>query len=147
MTQRRPSAFKTFRCVRIVSTSASSLIGSTIPLVPSTEIPPSIPRTGLKVFFAASTPAGILIVTRTDLTSPASSRSASTASRIIFLGTELIAAAPTGWSSPGFVTRPIPMPPSITICGRKLPTAWSAAPVSASGNSARAYTRIPFVTS
>ena len=117
MTQRRPSAFKTFRCVRIVSTSASSLIGSTIPLVPSTEIPPSIPRTGLKVFFAASTPAGILIVTRTDLTSPASSRSASTASRIIFLGTELIAAAPTGWSSPGFVTRPIPMPPSITICG------------------------------
>ena len=43
---------------------ASSLIGSTIPLVPSTEIPPSIPSLGLKVFVASATPSGISIVIR-----------------------------------------------------------------------------------
>ena len=32
-------------------------------------------------------------------------------------GTELMAAAPTGWSSPGFVTRPMPSPPSIVTPG------------------------------
>ena len=37
----------------------------------------------------------------------------STFSRIICRGTELMAAFPTGWSSPRFVTRPTPSPPSI----------------------------------
>ena len=32
-------------------------------------------------------------------------------------GTELMAAAPTGWSSPRFVTRPTPAPPSIVTPG------------------------------
>ena len=35
--------------------------------------------------------------------------------RIIRRGTELMAAAPTGWSSPGLVTRPTPCPPSMTM--------------------------------
>jgi hypothetical protein len=35
-------------------------------------------------------------------------------------GTELMAAAPTGWSRPGFVTRPTPSPPSIVTPGPSL---------------------------
>ena len=35
-------------------------------------------------------------------------------------GTELIAAAPTGWSRPGFVTRPTPAPPSMATPGSGL---------------------------
>ena len=37
---------------------AVRLIGSTIPLVPRMEMPPSIPRRGLNVFFAISLPPG-----------------------------------------------------------------------------------------
>ena len=41
-----------------VSTSACSLMGSTIPVVPRMEMPPSIPSRGLKVFFASASPSG-----------------------------------------------------------------------------------------
>ena len=47
----------------MVSSSACSLIGSTMPLVPRMEIPPSMPRRGLKVFFASTSPSGAEIVT------------------------------------------------------------------------------------
>ena len=42
---------------------------------------------------------------------------ARTFSSIMRRGTELMAAAPTGWSSPRFVTRPTPAPPSIVTPG------------------------------
>ena len=58
-------------------------------------------------------------------------------SRIIRRGTLLIAAAPTGWSRPGFVTRPTPGPPSMEMPGRacRSTVAKINAPVVASGSS------------
>ena len=134
---------------RIVSSKARSLIGSTMPLVPRIEIPPSIPSFGLKVFAASSLPRGTLTVTskpagsRTPPASciipvpgrPPASRTAScTASAIMRRGVLLMAAFPTGWSRPGLVTRPTPSPPSILIPG-----------IPEQATSAR--TRIPSVTS
>ena len=58
----------------------------------------------------------------------------SACSAIIRRGTELMAAAPTGWSRPGRVTRPTPSPPSMEIPG-------------ASVFSTRAKIRAPWVTS
>ena len=42
---------------------ADSLMGSTMPVVPRMEMPPWMPRRGLKVFLASSTPAGAEITT------------------------------------------------------------------------------------
>ena len=75
----------------MVAFKADSLIGSTIPLVPSTEIPPSIPSFGLKVLKARRSPSGIQILTRRPPSQPARCATASTSSKIIFLGTGLIA--------------------------------------------------------
>ena len=47
----------------MVSTRACSLIGSTMPVVPRMEMPPSMPRRGLKVFFASASPPGAEIIT------------------------------------------------------------------------------------
>ena len=67
---------------------------------------------------------------------------AETCAAIICLGTELMAAAPTGWSKPGFVTRPTPSPPSITILSPP-PSPTLPPPCLLT----RAKTFIPFVTS
>ena len=75
----------------MVALKAASLIGSTIPLVPSTEIPPSIPSFGLKVLRARRSPSGIHIRTRRRPSQPALRATASTSSKIIFLGTGLMA--------------------------------------------------------
>lgn len=80
----------------IVSSRACSLIGSTIPLVPKTEIPPSIPSLGLNVFFASSTPCGMDISILIPPSYPYISHASSTSLKIICLGTRLIAAFPTG---------------------------------------------------
>ena len=129
-----PFAFSISISARILAIRASSLMGITIPLVPSTEMPPSIPSLGLKVFFAISTPSGIDISTAKPPSYSKSPQTSLTASRIICLGTGLIAASPTGCCRPFFVTRPTPAPPSIRI--------------SFSGIHATfAYTRIPLVAS
>ena len=49
----------------------------------------------------------------------------------------MMAAAPTGWSSPGFVTRPTPAPPSMEIPGSfcRETVAKISAPVVTSGSS------------
>ena len=78
------------------------------------EMPPSMPSCGLKVFFASAAPSG----TRDGHPQAAVpvqciARRHATACSIILRGTRLMAAAPTGWSSPGFVTRPTPGPPSM----------------------------------
>ena len=48
----------------MVATIAASDIGSTMPVVPRIEMPPSIPSIGLKVRCASSAPAGTEIVIR-----------------------------------------------------------------------------------
>ena len=47
----------------VVSTMALTLMGSTIPEVPKMEMPPSIPKWGLKVLWAICSPAGTEMVT------------------------------------------------------------------------------------
>ena len=135
---RLPSDRSTCIWVRMVSMRASSLMGSTMPLVPRIEIPPVIPRTGLKVFSAVFSPPGTKIRISTVRSSPASSKTSATAVSIILRGTELMAAAPTGWSRPAFVTRPTPSPPSMIT---------RAFPVFSGRNLAWAKTRRPSVTS
>ena len=46
-----------------VEISASSLIGTTIPLVPRIEMPPVMPSLGLNVCFASSSPSGTEMIT------------------------------------------------------------------------------------
>ena len=77
-----------------------------MPVVPSTDRPPTMPRRGLKVRRASSTPAGIETVTRAAR-APITLR---TASSIICRGTGLMAGSPTGIFRPGSVTVPTPMP-------------------------------------
>ena len=81
---------------RTLSTNASLLMGFTIPLVPRIEIPPSIPRTGLKVFSAIRTPSGADTVRRSGRLTPYSSRILNASSWIILRGTEFMAASPGG---------------------------------------------------
>jgi len=140
------SRARTLISVRIVSRRACSLMGSTIPVVPRMEMPPTMPSFGLKVFSASARPSGTEMVTerpthraRPGLVSSlvrslfgmsrrsfesscrAPGKHSETASRtacaIMARGVLLMAAAPTGWSSPGLVTRPTPSPPSIEIPG------------------------------
>ena len=59
-----PALRKMLSSSLIESVSAFSLIGSTMPLVPRTEIPPSMPSLGLKVLLATASPCGMLTVAR-----------------------------------------------------------------------------------
>ena len=119
----------------IVSTRAFSLIGSTIPVVPRIEIPPSIPNRGLNVFLAISSPPGTDISTSIPRFAPYFSKIRRQFSRIIFLGTGLIAGSPTAHCKPLAVTTPTPFPPMI-------PTAPSWSP-----NRTSAKISAPWVTS
>ena len=92
-------------------------MGRTMPLVPRMEIPPLIPSRGLKVPPASRWPSGTEMTALRPPDAPDSCSTASACSRIIRLGVELMAAAPTGWSNPGLVTRPTPSPPSISTPG------------------------------
>ena len=71
-------------------------MGMTIPLVPSTEIPPVMPSLGLKVFAAVFSPSGMVITTDIPQLQPQSRQTSSTLSAIILRGVELMAALPTG---------------------------------------------------
>ena len=68
---------------------------------------------------------------------PAAAAAASSSWAIIRRGVELLAAAPTGWFSPGLVTRPTPSPPSISTPGvsRRDTRAKTRAPSVMSGSS------------
>ena len=101
--------------VSMVLTMAVSLMGSTMPLVPSMDIPPSIPRRGLNVDPAILLPSGTDITTENPPVYPHAEATSSSASRIIDLGTLFMAASPGGWSSPRRVTLPTPSPPSMDI--------------------------------
>ena len=84
----RPWSARIFSSAYSESFSASSLMGRTMPLVPSTDSPPTMPRRGLKVFFAISRPPGMEIVT----CAARFGYTLRTASAIICRGTGLIAA-------------------------------------------------------
>ena len=99
----------------MLSISAETLCGSTMPLVPKIEIPPSMPRLELNVFSAIFSPSGAKTVIFMPLRQSNSRQTLRTASAIIFNGVEFMAYSPTGRSSPGFVTTPIPVPPVISI--------------------------------
>ncbi len=81
------------------------------------EMPPSIPKRGLKVLWQSVFPQ----VPRWSLGAlphiPSDGNRDRYASRIICRGTRLMAADPTGWSNPGLVTRPTPGPPSMEMPG------------------------------
>ena len=58
-----PSALITLISNLRESASALALIGSTMPVVPNMEMPPTIPNSGLNVFFPISSPLGTEINT------------------------------------------------------------------------------------
>ena len=108
-----PDASATSICGTRESLNASSDIGRSTPVVPITEIPPSIPRTGLRVFFASSTPSGIAMVTSAPKSScPVIS---DTTRRINSRGPLLIDGSPTGRLMPRLVTVPTPSPARKTM--------------------------------
>src|SRR5699024_6219341 len=72
------------------------------------------PKSRIECLLASASPSGAEMVTLSVPQNPASPAACRTASVIILLGTLLMAGAPTGCSSPDFVTRPIPSPPSST---------------------------------
>ena len=110
-----PSAARRFISVFTVSMRAVSLIGSTIPLVPRMDIPPTMPRRGLNVFPAISSPSGTDMTAENPPPYENDEATSSSASLIMALGTLLIAALPGGWSRPLRVTLPTPFPPSMSI--------------------------------
>ena len=132
----------------MLSRKAARLRGSTMPVVPRMEMPSSIPRCGLKVFSARATPSGTEIVTAIFPEKPCAAHTSRTAEVIIARGVALMAAAPTGCSSPGNVTRPTPTPPSTETSDSRAGTPLlPAAPVPDPACSTRAYTSTPSVTS
>ena len=144
------AASATSICGTRESLNASSDIGRRTPVVPITEIPPSIPSTGFKVFFASSTPAGMAIVTR----APVSVRPviSSMTLRISFRGPSLIDGSPTGRLMPRFVTVPTPSPAqnSIPVSSRSATVVNTEAPFVMSGSSPENFTtsaRIPSAVS
>ena len=94
---------------------AVSLMGSTIPLVPRMDIPPTIPRRELNVLSAILSPSGTEISTEIPPVWPYAPQTSSTASFIMLRGTRFMAAFPTGWSRPLRVTLPTPTPPSTSM--------------------------------
>ena len=78
------------------------------------ESPPMIPSRSFSVFFARSRPSGMLRVTVSLAVMQRMANTSFTDCRIIRRGTGLMAHSPTGTASPGFVTLPIPSPPSMT---------------------------------
>ena len=71
-------------------------MGSTMPVVPSTEIPPTMPIRGLKVCAASAAPSGMEISTWNPPARPREETRRRSSLVIISRGERLIAAAPTG---------------------------------------------------
>ena len=97
-----PAATATSIPCRIEAIQAEHEYGTTTPVVPRMDSPPSMPRRGFQVRRASSSPPSTPISTITSA-SP-------TASRIMRRGTGLMAGSPTGTGRPGSVTVPTPGP-------------------------------------
>ena len=106
----RPAARATSMPRWIEWIQAAQLKGTTTPVVPRIESPPTMPRRGLRVFWASASPPGMAMVTTTSTASPVAAAISATTSRIIWRGTGLIAASPGAICRPGRVTVPTPLP-------------------------------------
>ncbi len=93
------------------------LMGSTMPLVPSTEaaLHPDVRVEGALGHLGTALDGN---GHRKAAGVRRHSASRCSASAIIWRGTWLMAASPTGWSRPGFVTRPTPSPPKMRTSAR-----------------------------
>ena len=88
-----------------------TVVLTTIPLVPSMDIPPIMPSLGLSVFKAIFSPFGTDTVTKIPVSCSISLPISRTLCSIIFFGTGFIACLPISRPNPGFVTLPTPFPP------------------------------------
>ncbi len=113
----RPQALATDRPAAMVAVKASCDIGRTRPVVPSIEMPPTMPRRALSVLRAISTPCGANTSTAAEHFAPWTASAAATAWVIMRRGPGLMAGSPGGSSSPGLVIRPTPSPPQMTTSG------------------------------
>ena len=75
--------------------------GTTMPVVPRIESPPTMPRRGFQVFCASASPPGIEISISASGVAPCAAATSSIASVIILRGTGLIAGSPGGIGRPG----------------------------------------------
>src|SRR5271169_48548 len=112
--------------------------GTTIPVVPRIDSPPTMPSRGLRVLPATTSPPGIDISTATSVAQPNDEAASAIASRIIWRGAGLIAGSPGGIGRPARVTVPTPGParntmPLPTELGRTVETISS--PLVTSGSS------------
>ena len=117
--------------------------GTTMPVVPSTESPPSMPRRGFQVLAASSAPPGMEISTETSPGAPNSPASTATVSSIMRRGAGLMAGSPTASGRPARVTVPTPSPaakrtPLPAGPGRTVAT--TSAPWVTSGSSPASFT-------
>ena len=113
----RPVVRTTLSVQRIRSPFISprwSFQGSTKPVLPRTEIPPSTPILLFRVSLPTLSPSGIEIVTSAPRR-PSSSTASCTAALICAMGFGLIAGWPFGTWSPSLFTTPMPFPPRIRI--------------------------------
>ncbi len=123
----------------IVSIQAAHEYGTTIPVVPRIESPPTIPSRPFSVRSASASPPG----TPTSTTTSVPACTSSSAAPIIARGTGLIAGSPGGSASPGRVTMPTPGPARNTTPdpGTPHPTRTrTSAPCVTSGSSPASFT-------
>src|SRR5271169_845564 len=89
---------------------AAQEYGTTIPVVPRIDSPPTMPSRGLSVLRATASPPGIEISTSMSVALPRDEAASATASRIILRGAGLIAGSPGGIGRPARLTVPTPGP-------------------------------------
>ncbi len=114
--------------------------GTTTPVVPRIDSPPTIPSRAFSVRAASASPPGTAISTTASTLPPATSASAA---RIIWRGTGLIAGSPGGSGKPGSVTVPTPSPAWNTTPLPRRPcrtVACTSAPCVTSGSSPASFT-------
>src|SRR5947209_11255984 len=127
----------------MVAIHAAQENGTTMPVVPRIDRPPTITRRPLRVRFASSSPSGMEISISTSAGAPSTAAAASLACRIIERGTGLIAGSPGGIGRPARVTMPTPSPALKTIplpAGRSRTVAMTSAPCVTSGSSPASFT-------
>ena len=84
--------------------------GTTIPVVPRIDKPPTMPSRPLSVLAASAAPPGMATSISASPALPVAPATSAMASRIICRGTGLMAGSPGGTGRPGRVTVPTPSP-------------------------------------
>ena len=118
----------------MLSIQAAQENGTTMPVVPSTDSPPTMPSRPFSVFRASASPPGMPIVTSAS----GDGRTEASAASIMRRGPGLIAGSPGGSGSPGRVTVPTPGPAAKRTplpAGSSRTSARTSAPCVTSGSS------------